>query len=561
MRWARSNVEPVAILERTAYHHDDAGQNARTIIQQFRYEAERLQAQAEQEAARAISKEATSHTKRWIASVKAGANIDVAHLLHDDDLVDLLSIRSEQFNSLIKNLSQDVLNRVERETLGSIFEGRSNADISKSLQEIDGIGRNRARLIARDQASKLNGAMNEFRQRQAGVESYKWSTILDGRERPSHHARNGKIFSWDKPPPDGAPGYPINCRCRALAIIPDDDTGEPSPASQQEIESDVDFATVESLIERVGLTPSKNVMSWTAEEIADRTSDLSKVLEAVQALKVQSGFDVAGAEKLTKAVFGFLPDEKTLLNLVGSRVGSLFSTRRSILFQAVNSRLNMISELLTQARATAGRGVAAEAVAASEAKIIRQAEIPLNGLDKANGKQVADWYKTTAKLGDADKSALYRYSTGMYSQINGALRTDVPDWLKPIVKDIDAALDKGTVPDGTLLYRGVKSVRGFDRVDDAFKVGGTFSDASYLSTSTDFNEAAGFISGADDRILLVIDAAGKKALPIGSVSGFEFENEVLLARGTKFRVVAEGRYVRKRAGQNLNVRIVKLVAI
>lgn len=512
-------------------------------------------------ASAAITKEGASHTKRWIASVKAGANVDVSNLLRDDDLVDLLSIRSEQFNSLITNLSQDVLNRIERETLGAIFEGRSNADIAKSLQEVAGIGRNRARLIARDQASKLNAAMNQFRQEQAGVTSYKWSTILDGRERPAHHARNGKIFRWDKPPYDGPPGVPVACRCRALAIIPDDETGEPTPASEQEIEPDVDFATVESLIERVGLTPSKNVMSWSAEEIADRTSDLSKVLEAVQALKVQSAFDVAGAEKLTKAVFGFLPDEKTLANLVGSRVGSLFSTRRSILFQAVNSRLNMISELLTQARASAGRSVATEAVAASEAKVIKQAEIPLNGLDKANGKQVADWYKTTAKLGDVDKSALYRYSTGMYDQINRALRTEVPDWLKPIVKDIDAALDKGTVPDGSLLYRGVKSVMGFNRVDDAFKVGGTFSDASYLSTSTDFNEAAAFVSGADDRVLLVIDAAGKKALPIGSVSGFEYENEVLLARGMEFRVVAEGRYVRKKAGQNLNVRIVKLVAI
>lgn len=189
----------------------------------MRREAEREAAKAQSKISEAIGREGSRHTAAFTAGIRAQAQIDVSALLRDDDLVDLISIRSEEANRLITNLAQDIHDRIERETLGAIFEGRSNADIAKSLQDIDGIGRRRATLIARDQASKLNAAMNEFRQRQVGVTHYKWRTILDGRERPSHHANNGKVFSWDRPPANtGHPGHDINCRCRALAILTDD---------------------------------------------------------------------------------------------------------------------------------------------------------------------------------------------------------------------------------------------------------------------------------------------------------------------------------------------------
>lgn len=222
LAWARANVVPVIKAERDAYLSrrtgdalrlaDDVGANARAIIEGLRREAEQLAASAQNAASAAIQKEAQRNTRQFIAGVQAQAQIDVTALLRDDDLVDLLSIRSEEFNRLIVNLAQDIHDRIERETLGAIFEGRGNEQIAKSLQEIDGIGRNRSRLIARDQASKLNNAMNQFRQEQAGVTHYRWKTILDGRERPSHHANNDKIFAWSSPPANtGHPGHDINC--------------------------------------------------------------------------------------------------------------------------------------------------------------------------------------------------------------------------------------------------------------------------------------------------------------------------------------------------------------
>lgn len=188
---------------------DDAGENARNIIEQLRNESAAYAAIAEAKARSAIQREAQRHTQAWTASVKAGTQIDIGRLLADDDLVQLLSLKSEEFVGLIRSLSSDTIQRIERQVLGSIFEGRSNADIAKALREIEGIGLNRAKLIARDQASKLNGALNQFRQEQAGVTHFRWKTILDGRERASHHAKNGKVFKWADPVEK--PGQAINC--------------------------------------------------------------------------------------------------------------------------------------------------------------------------------------------------------------------------------------------------------------------------------------------------------------------------------------------------------------
>lgn len=89
----------------------------------------------------------------------------------------------------------------------------------KPLDEIERQERNRAALIGRDQVGKLNGRISEYEQRQLGIEEYIWVTAGDERVRASHRALNGHKFKWSDPPPEGNPGYPIQCRCIADPII------------------------------------------------------------------------------------------------------------------------------------------------------------------------------------------------------------------------------------------------------------------------------------------------------------------------------------------------------
>jgi SPP1 gp7 family putative phage head morphogenesis protein len=365
LAWARANVIEVAAAERantrarTAFETltvvgDDAGQNARSVIEGLRREAERAAAVAEGRANTAISRYGATHTRQWTAAVNVGAQIDVSRLLADDDLVDLISIKQAEFSSLIKNLSEDVRYRIERQTLGSIFEGRSNADISKSLREIDGIGRNRARLIARDQASKLNGAMNEFRQRQAGVTHYRWRTIVDGRERDTHRARNGKVYAWSTPPPGtGHPGTQVNCRCRAIAVLIDD----PADAEAAGVGVAGDPADPFDTVANAELLSTvagrgDDVLSFSREAALVRAAEVKRAQELVAAAKAEVAFLEADAEELFETIFGFASADVDLERMSGSKLAA-FNRRRTLLFAAITSRLDMLEELAEHAALTA----------------------------------------------------------------------------------------------------------------------------------------------------------------------------------------------------------------
>lgn len=74
----------------------------------------------------------------------------------------------------------------------------------------------RAKLIARDQTSKMNGAFNQARQTSLGIDRYVWQTSGDERVREEHQANDGQVFSWNDPPATGHPGEDINCRCVAV---------------------------------------------------------------------------------------------------------------------------------------------------------------------------------------------------------------------------------------------------------------------------------------------------------------------------------------------------------
>jgi SPP1 gp7 family putative phage head morphogenesis protein len=77
------------------------------------------------------------------------------------------------------------------------------------------VSESRAALIARDQVGKFYGALNAARQQDVGITHFLWRTANDERVRPEHIELNGERFAWSKPPAEGMPGQPINCRCYA----------------------------------------------------------------------------------------------------------------------------------------------------------------------------------------------------------------------------------------------------------------------------------------------------------------------------------------------------------
>jgi SPP1 gp7 family putative phage head morphogenesis protein len=132
-------------------------------------------------------------------------------------------------------LIQTVPSRYFSEIEGILYrgaqQGLSHTAVKKQIAERFGVSRNRAKVIARDQAGKLNAQLTQLRHQALGVKQYRWRTVGDERVRgnpsglspkavPSHWSREGKVFSWARPPQDGHPGQPIQCRCVPEPILP-----------------------------------------------------------------------------------------------------------------------------------------------------------------------------------------------------------------------------------------------------------------------------------------------------------------------------------------------------
>jgi SPP1 gp7 family putative phage head morphogenesis protein len=105
-------------------------------------------------------------------------------------------------------------------------QGLRVEELQARLVQRFGVSDARAELIARDQVLSLNSQVSQYRQQQAGITRFLWSSSRDQRTRPSHRAMDdGTEYEYANPPVvDGVPslpGQPINCRCVAVPVKPD----------------------------------------------------------------------------------------------------------------------------------------------------------------------------------------------------------------------------------------------------------------------------------------------------------------------------------------------------
>lgn len=161
------------------------------------------------------------HSQRWSRNVKAATGFNPDYLVGSLAAHDEIRSYLQWASSLIRDISDQARRRIEAQIYQGFIDQIPRRQIGKEIQKIINSSRKRANLIARDQANKLSGKMDELRHREAGIKQYRWRTAEDDRVRPTHAANNRKIFSWKKPPVvTGHPRTEINCRCTAEAYIP-----------------------------------------------------------------------------------------------------------------------------------------------------------------------------------------------------------------------------------------------------------------------------------------------------------------------------------------------------
>lgn len=119
--------------------------------------------------------------------------------LEEPWLVPQLELYANQNAQLISNMTANEIERVGGIIQRALQEGSSYDSVVENIEKSFGITRRHAKLIARDQTSKLNGSLTKLRQQEAGISQYRWQTSGDERVRADHRALDGKICRWDDP--------------------------------------------------------------------------------------------------------------------------------------------------------------------------------------------------------------------------------------------------------------------------------------------------------------------------------------------------------------------------
>jgi len=127
---------------------------------------------------------------------------------------------------LIKTIDSRYWDDIAEATRDAVSRGVQTRELAKLLEERYTVSQSRAKLIARDQISKLNADITEQKQTALGVTEYWWVTSHDERVRPTHRNLDGSKQRWDTKPVTETngernhPGQAINCRCSARPIVP-----------------------------------------------------------------------------------------------------------------------------------------------------------------------------------------------------------------------------------------------------------------------------------------------------------------------------------------------------
>jgi len=136
------------------------------------------------------------------------------------------------------------------------------------------------------------------------------------------------------------------------------------------------------------------------------------------------------------------------------------------------------------------------------------------------------------QLSNSEITAVRQYTRG--GAINSHLRdgTVSLDTQKEQVAKLDSAIRKFTLPEDLVVYRSVKGV-------SKLTAGQVVEDKGFVSTSTNRRYASGDVHSRVTKARILL-RAGQHAGPIGNpLTDRPGEDEVLLPRGSKFRVVGK----------------------
>lgn len=181
-------------------------------------------------AARMVSSVNRTNKINLASRFKAAYQLDITDLLSDKVVYESLNKALEHNVGLISSLKNDFVSDLGNAIRKNYVDGMRSTELIKLIHERGDVTESHAKLIARDQTSKINGQITRERNDSLGIEMYIWLGAGDERERDSHRAMNGLLcnfkdstvysdddgVTWKKRAADMVKLHPCedyNCRC------------------------------------------------------------------------------------------------------------------------------------------------------------------------------------------------------------------------------------------------------------------------------------------------------------------------------------------------------------
>jgi len=157
------------------------------------------------------------HRRKFIAAVLSPTGVDLSTLLNPEG--ETMEAFRQSILALIRNIDEDTRGRIAGAVWRGFQERTPRREVAREIAKAVQISRRRALFIASDQTVKMAARLDQARQEEAGITEYEWMKSGKLHPRLAHVARNGLIYSWNKPPLGGHPGTEPNCGCKARAHL------------------------------------------------------------------------------------------------------------------------------------------------------------------------------------------------------------------------------------------------------------------------------------------------------------------------------------------------------
>jgi uncharacterized protein with gpF-like domain len=172
------------------------------------------------------------HRGKWVRAVLAGIEVDLDLIIGPNDMRETIDAWLVRNTSLVRDVNEQARGKIADAVLRGHQQRSPISEVMKEVRAATGFATKRARRVAADLTVKLASALDAERQRQAGMDVWKWNHSDKLHPRPEHVARDGKLYA-DEPehrgklgngqevlvPPPDRPGELPFCGCVRQAVL------------------------------------------------------------------------------------------------------------------------------------------------------------------------------------------------------------------------------------------------------------------------------------------------------------------------------------------------------